>query len=600
VTARAGSRTLAATLAVLATALLANAPALDGEYTFDDHAVVEANPRLAVGSAGDLGRLLASNYWGASGERSGERLFRPTTLATFAVEWTLLGRPSAAASRAANVAFHGLACVLALAFFRRVAGSFKGALLGALVFAAHPLHAECIAGAVGRAEVLAFALGLVALLLHSRARTSWFQAALEGIVFVLALGAKESAIAVIPIALLVDVLTPHPTPPPQAGEGGSRLLRMRGYVGLGLGFLVYLGFRVWALGDLLPHASAHTLGDMGLAGRSLYALAVLRDAWVATVFSWPGTSAHYPLPLVSAPWLALALLVQVSVLGAAWTLAWRGPVARGVAIGLVAFELALLPVSNLIAIGVVFAERLLYAATAWGSLAAGAALGPHVRGPRARLLAALVVGTLAALEARNDRTWANDLALWKASATRFPDEPRAQLALGESFLMAGKAGDALLPLDFAATHFPDGQPLKPKAYMRLAQAIRAANPRDRARSEAAFASAVRLGPDRADVWVAIARARLEDLDRPDSGEQALRAAREACRLAPELYEAHVTLGVALHATGDDEAAVAELTAATKLSADPVDAFFYRAEALTKLGRTDEAREDDRRSRRPHR
>src|SRR5438132_1012341 len=65
-------------------------------------------------------------------------------------------------------------------------------------------HVEAVAGIVGRAEVLARAGGLGALVLHARARGG--RGALgEGVAFFLALASKESAVAVVPIAVLLDL-----------------------------------------------------------------------------------------------------------------------------------------------------------------------------------------------------------------------------------------------------------------------------------------------------------------------------------------------------------------------------------------------------------
>src|SRR5581483_4297857 len=104
--------------------------------------------------------------WGEAGERSGERLFRPVPLLTYALERALVGRPSAPVARAVNALLHALCSLAALALFASIAKDRRAGLIGALIFAAHPLHAEAVAGVVGRAEVLALLLGFAALLLH--------------------------------------------------------------------------------------------------------------------------------------------------------------------------------------------------------------------------------------------------------------------------------------------------------------------------------------------------------------------------------------------------------------------------------------------------
>src|SRR5579871_1422853 len=157
--------------AVLAVAVLAHAGALSGGFSYDDHIIVESNPRLVVRSVSDLGTLLGSSWWGPSSERTGERLFRPLPLATFALERAIAGKPDASLSRVVDVGLHVLASLLVLALLLALIAEPLGAFAGALLFAAHPLHAEAVSGIVGRAEVLALLFGVLALLVHVRGGT---------------------------------------------------------------------------------------------------------------------------------------------------------------------------------------------------------------------------------------------------------------------------------------------------------------------------------------------------------------------------------------------------------------------------------------------
>ncbi|MEZ0227120.1 MAG: hypothetical protein ACAI25_00725, partial [Planctomycetota bacterium] len=198
---------LATAACLVAVALLAHAPAFDGTYTYDDHVIVEQNPRLVVRSADDLVELVRSNYWGEASARSGEKLFRPVPLVTYALERAIVGGPNATFARAVNVVLHALTALVAFALFAQVSRDERTALFAAALFAAHPLHSEAVAGIVGRAEVLALLFGLGALVLHGRG--TWRAAPLAGLLFLLALGSKESAIALLPIAVARDLLERH-------------------------------------------------------------------------------------------------------------------------------------------------------------------------------------------------------------------------------------------------------------------------------------------------------------------------------------------------------------------------------------------------------
>src|SRR5581483_3102514 len=148
--------------------------------------------------------------------------------------------------------------------FRTVA-SERGTLLGALLFAAHPLHAEAVAGVVGRAEVFALAFALASLLAHVHGR-GVRGGVLEGVALFSALGSKESAIATIPIAVALDLV--------RAGK-----LEPRKFAAPLLSLGVYVAARAVAIGELVATPTAHTLGDKSLRERLPFALGVLRDAW---------------------------------------------------------------------------------------------------------------------------------------------------------------------------------------------------------------------------------------------------------------------------------------------------------------------------------
>ncbi|HZU96869.1 MAG TPA: tetratricopeptide repeat protein [Planctomycetota bacterium] len=561
---------LPAPIAVALVALLAHLPALGADFTFDDHAIVEQNPRLSVHGLHDVLELAASNYWGPAAERSGERLFRPLPLLTYALERAVA--PGPALPHATNVLLHALAAVAALALFRQVVRHERGALVGALLFAAHPLHAEAVAGVVGRAEVLALLFSLVALERTGRGSL------LAGPAFFLALASKESAVAALAIALVRAFL--------------ERSASWRGLAAMAVALVVYVGARAWALGALLPGEAAHTLGDMPVSGRALVALAVYRDAWRSVLLPFGGTVAHFPFPRTDAAALLAAVLVQIAC---AFVLAAGAGSRRALALGVAGFELALLPVSNLVPIGVVFAERLLYAPSAWASLAVGAALGPLVRTDLARALTAIAIGLMALGSARNDTTWHDELTLWHRTQERFPEETLPKLHLAEVLLAENEREGAALYLEQVVKEFPDTQPLKAKAWGLLGLALAK---KSRVRSDEALAEAVRLAPMDARVFVTLARVRYEE----NANKEALDAAERAAALAPDAYEAWLFAGLAQLELRDYTGARESFTHAASVAAAPGEAILNRAVAREKLGDKAGALEDyataDRLLRRP--
>jgi tetratricopeptide (TPR) repeat protein len=570
---------------VAAAALLAHVGAFGGQFTFDDHVIVEKNPTLIVRGVDDARHLLFSNWWGGGGDMSGERLWRPTALVSLALDRAILG-PGPDGFRATNVAFHALASLLALALFARVTREPAAALLGALFFAVHPVHAEAVAGVVGRAEVLALLFSLVAILAHVRAReaagglvATW--RLLAGVAFLLALGSKESAVATPAILLVVELLAP----PARGDERLSPRALLLPYGVFVLALAVYLAGRKVALTELFPLKKAQTIGALPLETRALVATQVTADA-IGTVLLPRGTAAHYPFtpPALLEPRTLAVLLVHALVLGAVALAVRRGGrAARAAAAGTVAFYLALGPVSNLIPIGVVQAERLLYAPSCWAALCLGVV---GLRGARAGreaptaagiVLLGLALGLLAAHSNRNDRLWGSDERLWRATVERFPGEGRPHLALGEELLARGDHDAAAESLRLAVERLPEENALRAKAFALYGEAL-AMLGRDR-EADAALDEALRRGPTNQHVRIAKARALLAR-NRP---REAIEHTAIAVASWPTSYEAHLWHGTVLLRAGEFQQAIAVLDRATILVADPLEARFNRGQAREMAG-----------------
>ena len=177
---------------------------LGGGFVRDDPAIIENNPR--VKQLTDLRAIWLTDWWasyvepGADGPSSlRDRLYRPLSLFTFAVQYSLHGM-TPWAFHLANVLMHALMCRLVWRLAQRIIDDPAIASVAAMIFAVHPIHAEAVCELVGRAEILV-AIGLTTGLLAATpanglpGMTRTFGAALA---FFLALLAKESAICYLP------------------------------------------------------------------------------------------------------------------------------------------------------------------------------------------------------------------------------------------------------------------------------------------------------------------------------------------------------------------------------------------------------------------
>jgi len=322
-------------------------------FVQDDRAIIASNP-----AAHSIGRALAAfddPYWP---RETGAGLYRPVTILSYAVDWTVSGgRPGWL--HFMNALWHGLATVLLVMLLARWLPPL-GAVAAGLLFAWHPVHVEAVASLVGRAELLA-AVGILGAVLAAR-RGHWAVAVLCA---ALAMFSKEHGVIVGVVILLDKWLGPHPLSPSPFGRGGTD---DRGYpagfwIALGI---VTIGFlAAWfAIGWAGENDAAAVFYGRGTWGR--WAIALPAALRAAVLLIWPASlSVDYnPQVLPARVGISIpAVLGFVVIVGIPVLVVWcrRRVPAIAFAAGIAA--LSCLPTANLFfSAGVILAERNLYLA----------------------------------------------------------------------------------------------------------------------------------------------------------------------------------------------------------------------------------------------
>jgi hypothetical protein len=341
----------------------------------DDRAIIAANP--AAHSVAAAVRAFDDPYWP---RESGAGLYRPLTILSFAVDWTV-SNGRAGWLHVMNALWHGLATVLfALVIGRWISG--VGWVAATLIFAWHPVHVEAVAGLVGRAELLA-AVGILGSVLAAR-RGLWVSAVALA---ALAMLSKEHGV-IAGVAILLDRWLKAP-------EGRPYPLGL--WIGLGAvtaGFLV-----IWSL---IGRAGASDVAPVFLGrdvfGRLAVALpAVLR---AATLLVWPASlSVDYgPQVIPARDGMSLAaVLGAMIVVGIPALVVWGRRRAPAIAFAAGVAGLSYLPTANLLfPSGVVLAERNLYLAVMLPAAAVGVGIAWLAArwGERARVAAIAVSAVL--------------------------------------------------------------------------------------------------------------------------------------------------------------------------------------------------------------
>lgn len=395
-------------------------PAARYGFVQDDRAIVAANP--AVHSVGAALRAFDDPYWP---HETGAGLYRPLTILSFALDWTVGGgRPGWI--HVMNALWHGIVTLLfALVVARWLPPA--GVVAAALVFAWHPVHVEAVAGLVGRAELLAAAGMLGAIL---AARRGWWAGAV--VCAALAMLSKEHGV-IAGVAILLDRWLEAP-----AGRPYPSWL----WIGLGVVTAAYLAAWLAVGGEGASDVAPVFLGRDS-AGRLAVAFpAVLR---AASLLMWPvSLSADYgPQVITARDGVSIAgLLGAVLVLAVPLLVVWSRRRLPVVALAAALGALAYLPTANLLfPSGVVLAERNLYLAV----MVPAALLGVVVVGMKRNAVAFAAIVILACGMRSLDR-----LPAWRDNRTHLlvlldehPESSRAHASAAAVLAGMGDRAGAL-------------------------------------------------------------------------------------------------------------------------------------------------------------
>jgi protein O-mannosyl-transferase len=447
--------------------LLAAAPAwatsFAGGFQFDDWNVIVDDPRVASLAA----------WWRAMPG------IRPLTKLSFALDHQAgLGL---AGFHATSLAIHLGAALLGLALLRRLEAALAGAdaevgrtpwaaVVGALLFAVHPVQTEAVTYLSGRAAALAALLALASLLAWLRGRDlgrPWLVHVASPLLLAGALAAKESAAPLPLTLLLLAAARPAGVAAPASAGRWRRAWRDTAVhwlvlAGAALALLASPAYRAMlaharGLRPPLENLRVHLDGLAWLAGQVLRPGALLAD---------PGP------PAPAGPWWPAALaglaVVALAVGGLAALLrAERAPLRLGATPGRRAAALAALwwlawlpPSGWLLPRPEAANDRQAYLALlgpAWllGRWLAAGLAAPGPRRTAAALLAAGLVAALGVATARRGLVYADEVAFWADVVAKAPASARAHNNLGLALSVRCRLPEAEAAFQAALALAPD-------------------------------------------------------------------------------------------------------------------------------------------------
>ncbi len=437
--------------------LIIYAPAVRNEFVYDDIPYIRDNYQIR--SFKYLPRILFSSY---PPESRTQGLYRPVLTLSYLVDYHIWGGANHRGFHLTNVVLY----LLTLAAFWLVALKlFKNntllALLAGLLFAAHPVHAESVNWAVGRCALLSTLFVLLSFYLYilwrerrSAQPSKAFLPELIGSLacYALALGSYEIVI-VYPLLLIGYKLLLAPGT--EHGKASWRTGKAY-YLPLIALVIVYLIVRTAVLGGLGPHGSHQIFEDMTALQRlgyvpALYILnlkILLFPFQLTSIYNLSAVETLFPGSTTFTLLLSGVLFVVI-IGGTVFLIAKRF---RGTGYGLFWILVTLLPVSNIIPIGMIASERALFLPSVGFCVLVVAVAGRIMnldrkvfKAERNIYVLAFLAGVFIFYTARAiDRTgdWENPSTFWQTELEMHPLSASAYNSLGWYYYNMGNRASA--------------------------------------------------------------------------------------------------------------------------------------------------------------
>ena len=546
-------RVMAGLAACLLAGALAHGIGLKNGFVWDDHYYVIQNRGIRSW------RHLPEHFHSPDLHMGGlnTQIWRPVRNISYTLDYTF-SKLNPFGYHMTNLILHGLNACLLLLLIRRLTERVTPAVVGALLFAVHPVLTETVAWVKGRDDLLALAFFLAGLLIFLRnpTRRGWAGRHFFMLLFLLlALLSKESALCLVPTAGLMWLAL-------RKKGRGAFIPREAGTI-LGIGLLMtglYVGIRTLVVGrlsqtDWITGSAGSTLLTMVPVTAQYLRLAVLPVNLVCDYSDFPVVQSVLDPSFL----LSLAFLI---LLGVGLNRMWRR--ASLVTLGFAWFFLNLVPVLNLVPTMQLMAERFLYIPMAGFCMAVGcgfaradsALVGRRAMRGCLRITGSSVLILLMVLTFLRTRDWRNDSVLFETALCASPGNARVRDLAATA---AADRGDHRRVLELLAGQVSETSG-SAKAKRNLGCAFFAAGRKDE--GEKLLRAAIRQDPSLPQPYEDMAKIALSEDDKQEAVKWFAAAVKResfndtrwlnlglACRNAGEIGRARRALEVAIRLNG---------------------------------------------------
>ena len=432
--------------------IIAYSNSLGGEFIYDDDYVVLRN--LSIRNLENFPYFF-SNHSTVAFSGLSEEIYRPLTTLSFALNY-FFGKVNPFGYHLVNMLFHAFNAILLFLFLSALFENFSVALFASLFFACHPVQTEAVTWISGRGNVLFLFFYLSSLIFYMK-----FIKGEKKIYFIysilacaMSLFSKEMAITLPLMIVACDIHFFN------GGKLKNKIYRYLPYFAI---TIFYLLVRLSVLGKVSqcgwwggsPYYTFLTMSRVLIDYIKLLIIPARLCAFYAVNISY--TIAETPvmisLALLALLAIAMPFIFRRSRLGS-FAICW--------------FFITILPVSNIIPLKALMAERYLYMPSIGFCICLAlcvAKIGTiNINGiidngkALASLVAACIVIAYSAKTIARNEDWKNAATLTRSIIAVSPMNPWAYNALGSVYLSEGKSQKAIGPImksialsrDFAA------------------------------------------------------------------------------------------------------------------------------------------------------
>jgi len=483
--ASAPSGTARASLLVILVAVAMYLPTLGHDLVYDDWFLIDPMMNRSMqGVVDDFGvaiDLFTQEYWegvNPAGEieslkAKGQALYRPLTLFMWATVSHFYGYENSSTAwpyHLLNIVFNAWVVYLVLHVVLRMFGSMRVAVLTALLFATHPLHAEAVAYVAGLSDVITAGTVLLGLLCWLKATSDPSKLKIGpyvGMLLCMFIGllAKEAGVLVLAAIALTDVMFAL------RGRVVAMSHRVATYVGLLVVLASQLALRYAMVGYLKPKTdvisaldnvlinvdtSVRVANAFKLLAKYLWLILWPQDMSIdyskSAIDVSPGFSS--PEPMAGLIVIGVMVLLGLMKLRRAPAFAW----------GLLFFVGTATFVSNMIVpIGTVFAERLMYLPSLGICLAVAVLVDRMLKpsgeassglNPVGLLIAVLIMGGAAFRTYDRNADFKDATVLFEAAEEVVPESARVHFQLGTLYHNQALPKQAIAQLELSLKYDP--------------------------------------------------------------------------------------------------------------------------------------------------